>query len=99
MKKPIQLTFLFLSFLIFGCSNTDNLDKSTQELLAQHSEWTPEEQKRIIEAPGYVIKSGDTFSKVSRLYDITVKDLIDTNSEVSPMRLKIGQVLKIKNVE
>ena len=28
-----------------------------------------------------------------------LKDLIDMNSEVSPMRLKIGQVLKIKNVE
>ena len=42
------------------------------------------------------IKSGDSFSKVAKLYRLNVNDLIKANPGVDPRKLQIGQTIKLK---
>lgn len=46
-------------------------------------------------SPGnrYVIKAGDSFSKLARRYGITVKTVIQMNPGVDPSNLKVGQII------
>lgn len=41
----------------------------------------------------YVIKAGDTFSKLAQRYGITVSAIIKMNAGVDPSNLQVGQVI------
>lgn len=43
----------------------------------------------------YVIKSGDTFTKIGKTLGITVSQIQELNPGVDPTKLKIGQIIKI----
>lgn len=46
-------------------------------------------------SPGnrYVIKPGDSFSKLSRRYGISVNTILEMNQGVDPSNLQVGQVI------
>ncbi|WHY00403.1 LysM peptidoglycan-binding domain-containing protein [Neobacillus sp. DY30] len=43
----------------------------------------------------FVIKSGDTFAKISKKVGMSVTQIIELNPGVEPTKLKIGQTIKI----
>lgn len=43
----------------------------------------------------YTVKAGDTISSISRVYNVTMENVIGVNKLADPSRLKIGQVLVI----
>ena len=43
----------------------------------------------------YTIKSGDTLSKLAQRYRINLASLLTANSEINPLNLRIGQVIKV----
>lgn len=45
----------------------------------------------------YVIRPGDTFSKIAQQHDMTVSELIRLNPDSDPRRLRIGQKLNVPN--
>lgn len=46
-------------------------------------------------SPGnrYVVKAGDSFSKLARRYGISVNTIIQMNSGVDPSNLQVGQII------
>lgn len=46
----------------------------------------------------YIIKSGDTLSKISRIYGVTVQQLVDANHIKNPNLIYTGEVLIIPEV-
>ncbi len=47
----------------------------------------------------YTVRSGDTLSKIARLYDTSVSALVSLNSISDPNKIKVGQVLRIPTKE
>ena len=43
----------------------------------------------------YVIKRGDTFTKIGKAFEVSVPTLQELNRTIDPSKLKIGQTIKI----
>lgn len=55
----------------------------------------PVRRSIVLCPPGnrYVIKAGDTFSKLAKKYGMTVSAIIRMNPGVDPLNLQVGQVI------
>ncbi len=49
----------------------------------------------VLPSNTYIVKKGDTVSKIAATYNITVNDIISLNN-IDPNKIKVGQVLRIK---
>ena len=50
----------------------------------------------VVAGPGeYVIKAGDTFSKIGKAHGFTGGDVASVNPGVDPSHLKVGQKIKL----
>lgn len=59
---------------------------------------SPPQDQSLFQYPDsnkYRIKSGDTFYRISKFYNVSPDDLLDLNPEVDPDKLQIGQVIYI----
>lgn len=55
-----------------------------------------EKEKPKITAKNYVVKEGDTLTRISYLTGVKVTKLIELNPETDPQGLVIGEVLKLR---
>lgn len=56
---------------------------------------TKQPSSTVVSSPVYVIKSGDTFTKIAKALNITVSSIQELNPTVDSFQLKIGQKINI----
>ncbi len=70
----------------------------TKVRVPQSSQTTSERSSQTADVPEgnvYVIKSGDNFSKIAKMYGISVSAIQEANPNVDSSRLRIGQKINI----
>ena len=97
-----KLLISVLITLISGCAELASnapIDDRTQsrEKLAQKSK-PPEPQ--AVDAPGfYTVKKGDSLVKIALQFNQNWRDIVDWNSLSNPNDIKVGQVLRVAQLD
>ncbi len=86
---------------INGISGSVDRDEFTSGILLDERTTLPESESKpdTERTTEYVVKSGDTLTKIALEYDTTVERLVEENSISNPNLIFPGQVLRITNVD
>ena len=93
--KNIQISNIvvvasFFALIFTGCATNRESVKNDNFLL--HTNVAPGE---TYDVRIYVVERGDTIAKIARKFQITIADFEAANPNLNPLKLKIGQEVRI----
>jgi LysM repeat protein len=97
LPSPVAITWLALESADTALTATEVVPSPTPEPTAEPSSTplpTPEPTVEVTPET-YVVRAGDTLSRIGRAYGVTVDQLAAANSISNPNRITVGQVLTI----
>ncbi len=98
----IKILFLFLITFLFGCQ-TSNLFEDVKKDFAVEKKVTVFDRSNInrqfqIPLNGMIlVNKDDTIYSIANKYKVVPKDIIDDNNLVEPYKLKVNQILFLRN--
>lgn len=92
LKLGRIVLFWVSAFLLYSCANVPQDWRQRLGLVDKVDETEPQKTSEALKQPTqvYVIKSGDTLSKVAMLFNIDTATLLDLNPIINPRRLRVG---------
>ncbi|MEH7355973.1 SH3 domain-containing protein [Neobacillus drentensis] len=97
-KGWAQIKFSGKTAFVSAAYLTNNVPTNTTNESNKNNNTTNESDKNnstTISSSEYVIKSGDTFTKISKALGVSASSIQALNPTVNPSKLKIGQTIKV----